>query len=92
MTAILFYANYDNNYMSIIRSHLICQATNIAYANTCVANLNQNLWSETDVVNNRSNFTIQMAAILFMNAPVHECASVLHNTHVNHKAMIQSDY
>ena len=36
-----------------------------------MANLNQNVWSETDVVNYRSNFTIQMAAILFMNAPVY---------------------
>ena len=71
MTAILFYANYDNNSMSIIRTHFICQVTNLAYVNTCVANLNQNVWSETDVVNNRSNFTIQMAAILFMNAPVY---------------------
>ena len=71
MTAILFYANYDNNSRSIIRTHFICQVTNLAYANTFVANLNQNLWSETDVVNYRSNFTIQMAAILFMNAPVY---------------------
>ena len=71
MTAILFYANYDNNFISIIRTHFICQVINLAYANTFVANLNQNVWSETDVVNNRSNFTIQMAVILFMNAPVY---------------------
>ena len=71
MTAILFYANYDNNSISIIRTHFICQVTNLAYANTFVANLNQKLWSETDVVNYRSNFTIQMAAILFLNASVY---------------------
>ena len=71
MTAILFYANYDNNSMSIIRTHFIYQVTNLAYTNTFVANLNQNVWSETDVVNNRSNFTIQMAAIVFMNTPVY---------------------
>ena len=51
MTAILLYANYDNNSISIIRTHCICQVTNLAYANTFVANLNQNVWSETDVVN-----------------------------------------
>ena len=33
MTAILFYANYDNNFISIIRTHFICQVTNLAYAN-----------------------------------------------------------
>ena len=71
MTAILFYANYDNNPISIIITHFICPVTNLADANTFVANLNQNLWSETDVVNYRSNFTIQMSAILFMNAPVY---------------------
>ena len=71
MTAILFYANYDNNSISIIRTHFICQVTNLAYANTFVANLNQKLWSETDVVNYRSNFTIRMVAILFLNAPVY---------------------
>ena len=48
MTAILFYANYVNNYMSIIGTHFICQVTKLAYANTFVANLNQNLWSETE--------------------------------------------
>ena len=69
MTAILFYANYDNNSMSIIRTHFICHVTNLAYVNTCVAN--QNVCSATDVVNYRSNFTIQMAANLFMNAPVY---------------------
>ena len=71
MTAILFYANYDNNFISIIRTHVICQVTNLVYAHTFVANLHQNVWSETDVVNNISNFEIQMAAILFMNAPVY---------------------
>ena len=68
MMAILFYANYDNNSASIIRTHFICPVTNLAYANTFVTNLNTNL--ETDVVNYRSNFTIQMAAILFINAPL----------------------
>ena len=43
MTAILFYANYDNNYTSIIRTHFICPVTNLAYANTFVTNLNTNL-------------------------------------------------
>ena len=71
MMAILFYANYDNNSISIIRTHFICQVTNLAYANTFVANINQHVWSETDVVNYKSNFTIQTAAILFMNAPVY---------------------
>ena len=54
MTAILFYANYDNNSTSIIRTHFICPVT-----------------KETDDVSYRSNFTIQMAAILFMNTPVY---------------------
>ena len=71
MTAILFNTNYDNNSISIIRTHFICQVTNLAYANTLVAYLNPNLWSETDVVNTRSNFTILKEAILFMNAPVY---------------------
>ena len=71
MTTILFYTNYDNTSMSITRTHFICHVTNLAYVNTCVANLSQNIWSATDVVNYRSNFTIQMAAILFMNAPVY---------------------
>ena len=39
MTAILYYANYDNNYISINRTHFVCQATNLAYANTFAANL-----------------------------------------------------
>ena len=71
MTAILFYANYDNNSTSIIRTYFICPVTNLAYANTFVTNLITNLSQETDVVNNRSNFPIQMTAILFMNAPVY---------------------
>ena len=51
MTAILFYANYDNNYISIIRTHFLCQVTNLAYANTFVANLDQNLWFRDRYVN-----------------------------------------
>ena len=43
MTAILFYADYDNNSTSIIRTHFICPVTNLAYANTFVTNLNTNL-------------------------------------------------
>ena len=39
MTAILYYANYDNNYISINRTYCICQVTNPAYANTFAANL-----------------------------------------------------
>ena len=67
MTAILFYANYDNDYISIIRTHFICQVTNIAYANTFVANLNQNVWLRDRCWELYSNFTIQMAVILFIN-------------------------
>ena len=70
MTAILFYANYDNNSTSIIRTHFICLVTNLAYANTFVTNLNTNL-SQRQRPNYRSTFTIQMAAILFINAPVY---------------------
>ena len=66
MTAILFYANYDNK-LSIIRTHFICQVTNLAYANIFVANLNQNLWFRDRCCELYSNFTIQMAAILFIN-------------------------
>ena len=87
MTAILFYANYDNNSMLIIRIYFICQVTNLAYANTFVANLNQNVWSETDVVNYISHFTIQMAAILFMNGPLYKIIHMWIK-----KAMIKSDY
>ena len=43
MPAILFYANYDNNSTSIIRTHFICPVANLAYANTFVTNLNTNL-------------------------------------------------
>ena len=43
MTAILFYANYDNNSTSIPRTHFICPVTNIDYANTFVTNLITNL-------------------------------------------------
>ena len=67
MTAILSYANYDNNYISIIRTHCMCQVTNLAYANTFVANLNQNLWFRDRCCELYSNFTIQMAAIWFIN-------------------------
>ena len=30
--------------MSIIKTQFICHVTNLAYANTFVAHLNQNLW------------------------------------------------
>ena len=43
MTAILFYANYDDNSTSIIRTDCICPVTNLAYANTFVTNLITNL-------------------------------------------------
>ena len=81
MTAILFYANYDNNSTSIIRTHFICPVTNLAYANTFVTNLITNL-SQRPML-----WTVNL--IKFYHSDdghfVHECASVLHNTHVNHK-------
>ena len=57
--------------MSIIRTHFVYQVTNLAYANTFVYNLNQNLWFRDRCCELCSSVTIQMAAILFMNVPVY---------------------